>query len=340
MNSNNHTKPIIAAVLLEPSDRFIVEAGRFLAKKLHAPLRLVHALRPLFSYVGAGDIVVNPYYGYETTYTDDEEKKARNKLEAMLLEINDLEATADIVRDFPTEAILSYAHEQNAGLILCGVRSEQRDNRRFLSGLSTGFTLASDADMPVLLVPLSKSIPFEDSLRILVADNFEREGEQALVAGLWLAQALYAQRLTHVHVHATTYGEIDKMIAAVREAMVLGQIPSDPLLNRDYYIERVKDMTREELIRRCNGSRVKALNSTIYEPAVGFGEPAEIIHAEVLRSNSQLMVFGRHHLIRRKTLSLGRIPYHAMIEEGIATLIIPDSQKAVRTFMGAEYLKD
>ena len=332
-------KPIVAALLLDTTDQFILEAAVFLANKLQAPLHLVHAVRPLFSYVGAGDIVVNPYSGYESRFTDAEEGEARSKLDAhrnSLRDLNGLLVTTDIVRDFPAEAILNYAQEKDASLIVCGVRSPGEEHKSFLSGLSTGFTLAADAEVPVLLVPLSRTIPLGQSLRILVADNLEGEGERALDAGLWLANALHAAQLTHVHVQNTTYSEIDKMIDSVREGMLMGQIPSDPLLNRDYYMERVRDQTREELQRRVSRLDSEALNNTVYEPVVAFGHPAEAVHAEVLRSASQLMIFGRHHLIRRKTMSLGRIPYHAMVEDGIATLVVPDAELLTERSNGIE----
>ncbi|MBC7530875.1 MAG: universal stress protein [Oligoflexus sp.] len=329
------SRPIVAALLLDSSDQSILSTARFLSKKLHAPLHLVHAVRPLFSYVGSGDIVVNPYYGYESNFSDNEEKEAKAKLDAIRESIDDVEVSAEVLRDFPAEAILSFAQERHAGLIVCGVRKEDKNRNRFLSGLSTGFALASDAEVPVLLVPLNKAIDFTRPLRMLIADNLESEGEAALKVAISLANALHAQQLTHVHVQDTTYGEIDKMIESVRESMLKGQIPADPILNRDFYIERVRAKTCEELQRRCHVAKSTALNSCVYEPVVAFGHPSDEVHSELVRNPTQIMIFGRHHLIRRKTFALGRIPYNAMIEEGVATLVVPDSKTEANLFMGS-----
>lgn len=117
------------------------------------------------------------------------------------------------------------------------------------------------------------------------------------------------------------------MVESVRESMVLGKIPSDPELNRDYYIDKVKARTQTELLRRYEAAS-KGLNSTRYESSVAFGKPSEEIHAEVERTDAQLMVFGRHHLVHRKSLSLGRIPYSAMAMQGVAALVVPDHKAA------------
>lgn len=339
-NYVNKTRPIVAALLLDATDQAILSAARFLARKLHAPLQLVHAVRPMFSYVGSGDIVINPYYGYESHFSENEERDAKVKLEALRETIDEVEVSSEVLRDFPAEAILDFAQDKHAGLIICGVRPDDKERHRLLSGLSTAFSLASDADVPVLLIPIDRPIPFDRPLRMLIADNLESEGEEALEVALALAHALHAEQLTHIHVQETSYGEIDKMIESVRESMLKGAIPANPILNRDVYIEGVRTKTRDELLRRCHSSAAAALNSTVYEPVVAFGHPADEVHDEIQRSGSQIMIFGRHHLIRRKTLSLGRIPYKAMIEEGVATLVVPDRKSDSPIFREASRLSD
>ena len=320
----NPTQAIVAALSLDSSDTAILQTALYLARTLLTSLELVHAVRPLFTSVGAGDTIVNPHFSYETTYSDQEAKTAENKLQQLASEIDDVVVNTHILRDYPTEAILTVANEIGAGLIICGVR-EPTSKHTFLSGLSTGFSLASYSDIPVLLVPDHKPIRFDRPIRILVADNLEAEGLSALNAGFSLARELHAESLIHMHVQEMSLPEIDRMIETVRDSMILGQIPSDPLLSRDYYIDRVRSRTREEMLRRCLELQAESLNSTQYEAVIAFGTPSDEIHQEVQRIETQIMIFGRHHLLRRKTLSLGRIPYHAMIEEGVSTLVVSNS---------------
>lgn len=322
INHVSHQKPILAAVLLNANDDPVINSARYLARKLHAPLHLVHAVRPMFSYVGAGDIVVNPYFGHEVDYNEREEREARQKLEGLQAAFDDVEIITHLVRDFPSEAISSLAEEVDAGLLVCGVDVHASEGS-FLSGTSTAYVLASEAEVPVLLIPQNKGVRFEGPLRVLIADNLEVEGECALESAILLANELHAESLTHMHVQDMSLQDVDKMIDSVRESMVLGKIPSDPDLNRDFYIEKVKARTQNELLRRYEEG-ARGLNSTRYEAKVAFGKAADEIHSEVERANLQLMVFGRHHLVHRKSLSLGRIPYSAMAMQGVAALVVPD----------------
>jgi nucleotide-binding universal stress UspA family protein len=332
INHVSQQRPILVAVVLRGQDEPVLATARTLARKLHAPLHLVHAVRPMFSYVGAGDLAINPYYGYEMNFNDKEEQSARAKLEALRTSLDDVAVDTHLIRDFPAEAVLSLADEINAGLIIMGVGE---DNGGLLSGVSTEFTLASEALAPVLLVPSKIQVPFEGPLRILVADNLGEEGQAALMAAVKCANDLHAESLSHVHVQDMSIQDVDRMIESVRESMILGQIPSDPDLNRDYYMEQVRARTQDELIKRYEGLTENQLNSTRYEATVRFGRPAEEIHQEVNRIGAQMMVFGRHHRLHRKTLSLGRIPYSAMVEDGVATLVVPEvqtnlSERAIR----------
>ncbi|MBC7660115.1 MAG: universal stress protein [Chitinophagaceae bacterium] len=319
------TKPIVAALKLDSSDHSVLAATRYFARRLHAPVELVHSIRPILSYVGSGDATVNPYYGYEMNFALSSERAARTQLSQLVQTLDDIEVRAHVVRDFPADAVLGVVQDYSASMIVCGVRSkdQEKDGKSFLSGLSTGLTLASEATVPVLLVP-PDLLGFNDPLRLLIADNLESEGDFALETAMKLANDLHAEQLVHVHVQNATFREIDHMIDSVRESMIRGQMPSDPLLNRELYMERISAQTVEEMVRRCREHNIHALNSTLYEAVCRFGHPAEEVHNEVLNREIQLMIFGRHHLIRKHTLSLGRIPYNAMIEDRVATLVVPD----------------
>jgi len=332
-SSSPPTQPLVAAVKLDGSDNEVLSTALHLARRLNARLELVHAVRPIFSYVSAGDMILNPYYGHEMTYADTEEREARIRLSQIIDSLDDARVTGHIIRDFPAEGVMALAHECAAALIICGVRGQAgmkagSDTRpkTFLSGLTTGFALAAEAEVPVLLVPPGARMNPE-GLKVLVADSGRGEGEEALRAGVHLANALDAEQLTHMHVQETSLQEIDRMIESVRASILHGHESSTPVVSRELYMERVRAQTREELQNRCTSAGVEALNRTRYETVVSFGNPADEVHAEVLRSDSHLMVFGRHHLIRKKSLSLGRIPYHAMIENGVLTLIVPDAHQ-------------
>jgi hypothetical protein len=71
----------------------------------------------------------------------------------------------------------------------------------------------------------------------------------------------------------------------------------------------------------CLGAREGHLR---YQTAVAFGSPAEELKRIALAHKAQIMIFGRHHMLHKKSFALGKIPYQAMVEEQIATLVVPD----------------
>lgn len=317
-------KSIVVGLLLNESDESLLRAAATLSTRWQAPVQLVHAIKPLFSYLGAGDVVINPYYVHETVINEKEEERAREKM-AKVAKRFSTEVTTHILRDYAPEALLTVASETHARLLMCGIRV--REASHILSGFSTAFTLAAEAEIPVMIVPLGSPLSFEPPLRLLVADNLEVEGRCALETALQLARDLQAETLNHTHVHNVTPKELDEMVESVKEGMILGKIPNNPDFTAEFYTETVTAKTREDLIYRFqNSAGVKTFQGR-YNPEVAYGHPAVELRRLARETRSQLMIFGRHHILKRRNLTLGRVPYHAMINDGIATLVVPDMER-------------
>lgn len=323
MDRNNKT--IVVGLLLNESDESLLRAAVTLSNRWQAPVQLVHAIKPLFSYIGAGDVVINPYYVHEAVINEREEEKAREKLDGLTHRFS-TPVTTLVLRDYAPEALMTVASETHARLIICGIRVE--DASRVLSGFSTAFTLAAEAEIPVMIVPAGSPLNFDPPVRLLVADNLEVEGHCALEAALQLARDLRAESLNHVYVHNVSEKELDGMVESVKEGMILGKIPNNPNFTAEYYKETVTAKTREDLIYRFQNSLggIKDLPCR-YNPEVAYGHPSVELRRLARETRSQLMVFGRHHILKRRNLSLGRVPYHAMVNEGIATLVVPDMER-------------
>jgi len=317
----HQTKSIVVGLLLNDSDESLLRAAEALAERWQAPLELVHAVRPIFNYLGAGDVVINPYYVHETLINEREEERASQKLAGIAQRFGG-RARTHVIRDYSAEALLTVAAETQARVILCGIRAPEA--QKLFSGFSTAFTLAAEADVPVMILPLGSGVDFNGALRVLVADNLNEEGRSALSAGLELAKEWQAESLNHVYVHNVEEKELNEMVESVKEGMILGKIPNNPDFNREYYVENVSAKTREDLVYRFQNMQGSEAFVGEYRPAVGYGHPAVELRRLARESRSQLMVFGRHHVLKTKNLSLGRVPYHAMINEGIATLVVPD----------------
>lgn len=320
---NPKNRAIVVGLSLDETDHRLIQSVIPLARKLGSPLELVHATQPIFNYMGAGDVVVNPYYGYDRVINDIEDEDARKGMEGFKASIPvDIKVATHVLRDYASEALTIIATEVHAGMIVCGIGKDASSN--FLAGLSTAFSLASHAEVPVLIVPVGATVDIATRPRVLIADNLEVEGRRALEAAIQLADELDCSEICHTHVHQLGVSEVKHMVNKVREAMNLGKIPPNPDFSSKTYVEQIRNKINEELRYRFHNSTGAQRVTSRYEALVAFGSPVEELHKSTLHRKTQLIVFGRHHLFHRRRFALGKIPYEAMMEQGVATLIVPD----------------
>ncbi len=333
MNSpiwNARHKPIVVGLQLSDKEQSLIATAASLAQKLQSPLELVHATQPIFSYMGAGDVVVNPYYGYDRVVTDIEEEEARKAMEKVKASIpSGITVNTHVLRDYNSEAVTTIANETHAGLILCGIQRDSKDS--LFAGMTTAFSLASHAEVPVMIVPLDSKLDFTTRPRLLVADNLEIEGRHALEAGIHLGIELDCSELCHVHVNQLAHRDVEHLVKKVKEAMNLGRIPENPAFSTEAYENQIRSKIVDDLKYRFHNSQGAAQLKPKYDALVNFGSPVDELHRTATDRKSQIMIFGRHHLFHRRGLALGKVPYSAMVEEGLATLIVPDTEPAQLT---------
>ncbi len=320
-------RPIILGLLLNESDHSLIKAAVALARRLQKPLTLVHAVRPIFHYLGAGDVSINPYYGYDKVLNDMEEEQAKTQLKALAKEIpEDIIVDTLVMRDYPAEALATLGAELHASLIICGVQIPQE--KGILSGFSTAFSLAAHGEIPILMLPLGVELDLSGDLRILIADNLEKEGRAALENALFLAHALQCNEVLHAHIYPIDKHEIEHLVGHIQTAMNEGKIPIQPEFSVETYKEGLKHRIKDDLLYRFHNSIGAQGLMSRYQVAIAFGSPSEELQKLAKAHKAQIMIFGRHHLLHKKSFALGKIPYQAMVEEHIATLVVPDQEHA------------
>ncbi len=318
-------RPIVVGMLLDASDRPLLKAGAALAHRLQKPLTLVHAVRPIFHYLGAGDVVINPYYGYDKVLNEMEEEQAKASLKKLAKEIpTDIPVDTLVIRDYPAEALTTVAAELHASLLICGVQAKV--DKTWLSGFSTAFSLAAHGDVPVLMLPLDSELDLSGDLRVVVADNLESEGRAALENALYLAHALQCKELIHTHVYPIDRKEIDHLVEHIQNAMNEGKIPMQADFGVESYKAGLRQRIKDDLMYRFHNCMGAQGLSSHYQTAVAFGSPAEELQRIALTHHAQLLIYGRHHMLHKKSFSLGKIPYQAMVEQHIASLVVPDAE--------------
>ncbi|HYX36648.1 MAG TPA: universal stress protein [Oligoflexus sp.] len=323
-NWNPRSKPIVVGVSLDKSDEPMIQSASALARRLGSPLELVHATQPIFNYMGAGDVVVNPYYGYDRVINDMEDEESRKGLEKLRLSLpQDLRIGTHVLRDYTSEALTTIALEVQAGLIMCGM--SKRAGHNLFEGISTAFSLAAHADIPVLILPSGVPQNFAERPRIVVADNLQLEGRCALAAAIQMAISMECSEFGHAHVHKLSHAGVHHMVDKVRAAMNLGKIQPNPEFTAASYTEQLRAKISEDLRSRFQNIPGAQDVASRYEALVSFGQPAEELQKITQNRRPQLLIFGRHHLFHRQRFSIGKIPYDAMMEEGVATMIVPDA---------------
>ena len=125
-----------------------------------------------------------------------------------------------------------------------------------------------------------------------------------------------------------SYREINDMVAKIQVAMLEGRIPSNPAFDSKVYIEETKASLKNHLKQRMDLLEPGFTQEHKYRPAVRFGVPIEELHRLTVESQARVLIFGKHHILHKGRLSLGKIPYEAMVEPHVATIIVPNAQRS------------
>ncbi len=315
-------RPIVVGIDYRNIDEKFIASCATLAQKLNSPLELVHAVESSFDFMVPADVIVNPFYAYEKALAEMEESEAREKLESIKKQLPaSLISHVHIIRGLPAEALLTVGQETKAGLIVCGAQSKSA--RNIFRGVSTAFSLATHADIPLLLLPMGESINFQDPLKMLIADNLEIEGRFSLENALRLAEDLGSSAIYHVHIHPRSAAQITAFASQLSPSME----EANPLFNGPRYLEMIQQRIIDDLLYRFHNSEGAQQLVARYEARIVFGEDSGELQRACKETGARILVFGRHHLIHRKSFSLGKLPCGALLDEQAAIVIVPDASR-------------
>lgn len=315
---------LVVGLDLTDDEKSLIDTVVSLAQRTGTRLILVHAAPPFRSYSLAGEGFTLPYEELEREAYDSDLKQAEAKIQAIRDNIPpDIVVETETFRDFPEDALEAVAKESHAQLIVCGYRIEKHNT--LLRGMSTALSLMKHSNIPVMTVPIGTSIDFNETRHtILVADNLRSEGFYAMKAAMGFCKSIDTEELVHLHVNPMSFREIHGMVAKIKVAMLEGRFPSDPDFSSELYIERLNSELLARLRRRLHEADPEFAEGTAYRALVKFGQPSEVLHKSVEETHAHILVFGKHHFFRPKGFSLGKVPYQAMVERNVATLVVPD----------------
>jgi len=316
---------IVVGLSLNDREDHIVQTAVSLAQRTGSQLILVHATEPYRSYSLAREGFALPYEEMEQETTDTEIVTAQNKMDTLRDSLpSSLVCETRVFRDYPEDAIEEVARSSKANLILCGFHRERHP--RFLGGMSTALALMAHSNHPVMVVPGDRAMDFQNHpLTVLVADDLESDGTCALRGAIGFCRSIDVEQLVHAHINTMSYREINQMVDKIRVAMLEGRIPSNPEFDSHTYIEQTKVSIKTLLKQRIEALEAGFVKDCKYRPSVRFGAPIDEIHRLTVETKSSVLIFGKHHMLHKGRLSLGKVPYEAMVEPHVATIIVPDA---------------
>jgi len=322
---------IVLGLDLSDEEDLLLQTAVSLVKKTGSRLVLVHAIQPYRTYATTGEDAILPTDAFEQGMFLSDVEEAKQRLQAIRDRLPpDLLIDIQVCREYPEHALDLVADEANASLIVCGMRTDPAHS--WYGGLSTALSLMGSSRFPVMIVPLTIVIDFATrDHNILVADNLRDEGLYALQAALGLARSISYKQLIHLHVNPMSYRDINESVDKIRTAMIEGRLPSNPEFEAISYVKHMKDELKSLMQERLKLADKDFAQGLHWSPRVRFGEPVEELHHLVKESKSDILVFGKHHFLRPKDLELGKIPYQAMIERHVASLVIPEPHAPIGT---------
>jgi nucleotide-binding universal stress UspA family protein len=316
----------------------LVSTAVSLARRLDLRLRFVHALEPL---------PIDPWvldgYGYDIAPLLLQERQAelsrqrQAQLAALLSEIpDDVSATACLVTGEPARAVVADAVAHRARLIITACDPD-RGHRLALGGCASALTLMAEAPLPVLVVSGTRALTLDERAPcLLVADDLQHGTREAARRAFELASLLSPCRVHHVHVRQDVRDLVRRAWADLVQHHALGTRDRGPAASPEELWAREQEERLERLRQHGQPWRQRAESRGVEVLAeVRAGGVAEEVHAAAADVDPDLLVFGRHRLLRLKPFLIGRMPLYAMLEDRRPLLVVPPLEEI---YYGAEPL--
>lgn len=319
--------PIIVAVQFDDQLPSLVDAAMGLARRFEAPLSLVNVYAEPQPLLG---VAAQPgYAALSRALTLDSEAalaRQREQMRALVEKVRDpLEARGQVVLGTPAQGVLAEAAAHNARLVVtaCNPGSYSMVPR----GFSVALTLMATSDVPVLALSDKSQLVFPANrrFRIMVCDDLEPGSLDAVhTAYAWAAQ-LGDVELTHLHVHGDLREVLQDYWADIAART--------PYL-RDHFATPEELWVAHEKERKA-ALAARAGKAAEQAAAAGVHVSHQCRFANDVREElslateefaPDLIVFGRHKILKTKPYLLGRVPLKAMIDFGRPVLVVPEAK--------------
>lgn len=151
-------KKVLIGIDYNPNSEGVVRKGYELAKKLGAEVCLIHVLADV-SYYGVNYPSFMGYEGYNEMAVDlnvisELREVARDYVETAAKHLNDPQVSTHMTEGPTSSAILTYAKEWNADMIVLGTHSHSVLEKVLMG--TTASHILEKTEIPVYLIPIKK----------------------------------------------------------------------------------------------------------------------------------------------------------------------------------------
>lgn len=322
-NDTKSLQPLVlAAVKLGTVDHPSLRVASQLCRRTGMRLRLVTAIE--LDTAAAGRYGPNDMFDFTAigrSEGDGQRAQAEDTLQSMAAKLElDSKVEISAIVGAPTQAILSDAVVSGASFIVTGAA---KGSHHFVpKGLSTALTLIAESPIPVLVVNESCALDLtRKNLKILVGDDLSESCERSVLASFDLAIGLGRTDVHHVHANALS---IETFAANVQKLRAMrGNDPAADIGPTELWEEVQRDL--HQRIRSRTRDRTSRLEATggHYWPEIRNGRVELEIEKAIETAAPDIIAFGRHVPVHRRPFTIGRVPFHFMLSQDRAILVVP-----------------
>ncbi len=314
---------IVAAVAFDQQTETIVRTVSSLARHFEMGVHLVSVVEPTLA---------NPWIqlsgaqmAYFPIYPDVDEADRQDKLARMVELARRFElpfpVTTSVAYGLKAQTIISEAIAKRATVLVTGFDPESY--RLSLTGMSTALMLLADAPLPVLAVTAGAAPDFDKPrFKVLIADDLTETTQEAVRNGYEIASELEQAEVRQTYVH----GDFRELLRSRWEEFVCrfpgkdcGTLTPDSLWENEFQTLLAQAKAQGSPFRKK--AEIANVKITL-DVRTGTDVPEEF-RAVAKEFAPDLVVFGRHRLLRSRPFLIGRMPFRTMLQMRQPILVVP-----------------
>jgi len=307
---------LAVAIGLNENDAQLLEKSKEIAKLCKGSLHLVHGVEAIASVAWAEGYYI-PDPAFEKALLQSAQQELQN-LQANCVK-SDIPTTIDVRMAPAGIAVANSAKDAQCDGIIVSVRPIGIMGARF----STALTLCANAQVPVIVIN-GGEVSWKGGGRAVLADDLQNADARNFERSVRFLHSLGFDKFEHVHVIPPFHAESWR--TSVREFLVArwpGENASAEFEDRVATLKTVamKKMTEK---RSAVDGFLKE-NKCEMRAHVRRGSVSEELFRFSSEHGGNLVVFGRHHALHTKPLSLGKVPLNTMLTSRLPVCVFPST---------------